>query len=133
MLPPTLPEKRLSGANIFFIRKRNSSRTFRGSIPSKDLTSPLDQQKQRIRAFMLQPHKSFWKPGRLPLSLFVFWIFTNNSDAAFSLDYFALFADRFYRSSYFHFNSSYSVYCNFRALPRRNYLSLQIILPRVRS
>ena len=48
-------------------------------------------------------------------------IFADNHNFAFSLDYLALFADRLYRSSYFHsVSSSY-------ALP------LQVILPLVKS
>ena len=40
------------------------------------------------------------------LFLLVLRIFADNHYLAVSLDDFALFADRFYRSSYFHFNSS---------------------------
>lgn len=41
------------------------------------------------------------------LTLFVFWILTNDSDTAFSLDDLAFLADRFYRRSYLHDESSF--------------------------
>jgi hypothetical protein len=53
----------------------------------------------------LQPHLIIF--SGLSLTLFVFWILTNDSDTAFSLDNLALFANRFYRRSYLHDESSF--------------------------
>ena len=43
----------------------------------------------------------------LALALFVLWILTNDSDATFSFDNFAFLADRFYRRSNLHDESSF--------------------------
>ena len=50
------------------------------------------------------PHQVF---NALALALFVFWIFTDNSDRSFSFNDLAFFADRLYRWSYFHWKSSF--------------------------
>lgn len=63
------------------------------------------------------------------LSLFVFWILADYSDTSFSFDDLTFLADRFYRSSYFHFNSSLLS----RPEAVSYYLSLHMILPLVRS
>jgi len=44
----------------------------------------------------------------LALSLFVFWVFTDDSDRTLSSNYFAFFANWFYWWSYFHSNSPLS-------------------------
>lgn len=78
----------------------------------------------------------------LALSLLVFWVFTDYSDASLSLNDFALFANRFYRCSDLHFNTLLSQKSNryynicfrkYQALILIFYLSLHIILPLVRS
>ena len=46
----------------------------------------------------------------LALSLFVFWILADYSDASFSLDDLTLLADRLYRCSYFHLNPPFLSY-----------------------
>ena len=63
------------------------------------------------------------------LFLLVLRIFADDHYLAVSLDDFALFADRFYRSSYFQFNSSLLS----RPEAVSYYLSLHMILPLVRS
>ena len=71
------------------------------------------------------------------LSLFVFWIFADNPDASFSFNDFAFFANWFYGCSYFHrylsFRKSPFAIVAYNFFYCKNYLSLQIILPFVRS
>ena len=60
--------------------------------------------------------------NELALSLFVFWIFTDNTNASFSLDNFAFFANRFNWWSYFHSKSSFLIrwadlFCQFPKSP----------------
>ena len=45
--------------------------------------------------------------GTLTLTLFMLWILTNDTNSAFALDHFALFANRLDRCSYLHDESSF--------------------------
>ena len=62
---------------------------------------------------VLQPHIMIFcricydMQKELALTLFVFWIFTNNHDASFSFNDFAFFANRFNWWSYLHSKSSF--------------------------
>ena len=52
----------------------------------------------RTKITQIKRHKSiFTKKQKLTLALFVFWVFTDNSDASLSFDNLALFTNWFYR------------------------------------
>ena len=55
---------------------------------------------------MKRPSDENYPISVLALSLFVFWVFTDNSDATLSLNDFALFTNWFYRRSNLHFHYS---------------------------
>ena len=54
---------------------------------------------------MKRPSDENYPISVLALSLFVFWVFTDNSDATLSLNDFALFTNWFYRRSNLHYLS----------------------------
>ena len=61
----------------------------------------------QVSLYNINAHKQFRSFEGSTLALFMLWILTNDTDTAFSLDDLALFADRFYRRSYLHDESSF--------------------------